>query len=126
MNKTCFFLGQFRCALGINADELATAALILEFYEALDQREQRVVLAAADNRRLKGRSADLCFPAFARYESFDVDLIALFAFDRRHADRLALVHRKLFSARSNNCVTHLLSPINRQKSSCQSKSTDYT
>jgi hypothetical protein len=33
---------------GINADEFAATSLVLKFYKTFDQREQRVVLAAAD------------------------------------------------------------------------------
>lgn len=49
MTKTnlglCFQLG---CTARVYADELAPAALVLKFDKALDQSEQRVVLAAAD------------------------------------------------------------------------------
>jgi hypothetical protein len=39
---------QFCSTFGINTDELTPAALVFEFYEAFDQGEQRIVLAAAD------------------------------------------------------------------------------
>ena len=39
---------QFRRVCGVNADEFALAALIFEFYDPFDQREERVVLTAAD------------------------------------------------------------------------------
>ena len=39
---------RFRCALGIDADELALAALVLELNEAFDQCKKRIVFAPAD------------------------------------------------------------------------------
>jgi len=41
-------LCQFSRAFGIYTDELASLAFVLKFNKALDQGEQRVVLAAAD------------------------------------------------------------------------------
>ena len=46
----CFdrFLLKLRGSFSIHADEFALRALVLEFYKALDQCEERVVLAAAN------------------------------------------------------------------------------
>ena len=43
-----YLRGQFCGTGGVDADELAFAAFVFELDKALDQREQRVVLTAAD------------------------------------------------------------------------------
>ncbi len=40
--------GQFRSSFSINADKLAFLAFVLKFNKALDQCEQRIVLADTD------------------------------------------------------------------------------
>jgi hypothetical protein len=78
----------FRISLAV-----ALFALVL-FAAFLFENNDLFAAAMADYSSLDGSSADLV----ASDQSFDVDLIALFALDRRHPDRLALGHRKLFSA----------------------------
>jgi len=74
---------------------LAVALLALVLFTALFLKHYYLFApAVADDGCLDGRAADL----IAGNERLDIDLIALFALDRRHADRLTLGHGKLFSA----------------------------
>jgi len=80
---------------------VALFALVL-FAAFLFEDDDLFAAAMADNGGLDGRSTDTA----AGNERFDIDLIAFFAFNRRHADHLTFRHRKLLSARPDNCVTH--------------------
>jgi hypothetical protein len=74
---------------------LAVALFAFVLFAAfLFENNDLFAAAMADYGRLNSGSADLA----AGHESLDVDFIALFAFDRRHADRLALRYGKLFTA----------------------------
>ena len=46
--RRSWFWREFRGTFGVDADELAPAALVFEFDEALDKSKERIVLAAAD------------------------------------------------------------------------------
>src|SRR5688572_9627654 len=61
----------------------------------------------SDDGCRNGCAAELGACAFARNQSLDVNLFAFFFINRRHAQGLTFLDRKLFSACSDNCVTHL-------------------
>jgi hypothetical protein len=78
----------FRVTLAVALFSLVLFATLFLEYDNL------FAAAVTDNSSVHGHATDL----IAGNESFDADLVALFAFYGRHADRLTLGHRKLLSA----------------------------
>lgn len=70
------------------------------------ENDDFIAASVSDDGCLNSRRADIGARAFAREQRFNLDCLAGFFINRRHAQSLPVFDRELFSARSNNCVTH--------------------